>query len=248
MNGPISSFESYQPPPTPVIERDVENFHHKKFGIRKRICGDRNKGSTSTEDESEPMDESSQNEPTGKIISLNNNNFAATPTSPAASPPSSSSALPPNHQKSELITNVKIEKVDSPPVHLPAPPPVAAAPMQAPAPPPHHMPPPRIMPLPFSTTVSSDTDASSNTSPFKPYDAGKKLLSRSDINLPPRIQPHPSAFFPPPPNPLTHPFTPFAPHLPLHHLHIASKASKLEVGVGVTNNCWQPTIGSSLQR
>ena len=87
-----------------------------------------------------------------------------------------------------------------------------------------------------------------SSSPFKPYDAGKKLLSRSDINLPPRIQPHPSAFFPPPPNPLTHPFTPFAPHLPLHHLHIASKASKLEVGVGVTNNCWQPTIGSSLQR
>ena len=31
-------------------------------------------------------------------------------------------------------------------------------------------------------------------------------------------------------------------------LNIASKASKLEVGVGVTNNCWQPTIGSSLQR
>ena len=87
-----------------------------------------------------------------------------------------------------------------------------------------------------------------SSSPFKPYDAGKKLLSRSDINLPLRIQPHPSAFFPPPPNPLTHPFTPFAPHLPLHHLHIASKASKLEVGVGVTNNCWQPTIGSSLQR
>ena len=211
MNGPISSFESYQPPPTPVIERDVENFHHKKFGIRKRLQGgDRNKGSTSTEDESEPMDEST-NEPT-KRISLNlNNNFAATPTSP---PPAS----PPHYQKSEnLITNVKIEKVDSPPVHLPAPPPVAVAPMQAPAPPPHHMPPPRSMlPHPFSTTVNSEADAA-NTSPFKPYDAGKQKLLSTRSDLPPRIPPHPSAFFPPPTTLLAHHFTPFAPHTPLHH-------------------------------
>ena len=178
------------------------------------------------------MDESinTTEEPKQRSIRLKNNNtFAATPLSLLPRPH-------PHQQypKSDnnLITNVKIEKIEvenemSTRTLLPLPAPSANAT------------PPRSM-LPHPLDQSS--------SPFKPYDAGKKLLSRSDINLPLRIQPHPSAFFPPPPNPLTHPFTPFAPHLPLHHLHIASKASKLEVGVGVTNNCWQPTIGSSLQR
>ena len=79
-----------------------------------------------------------------------------------------------------------------------------------------------MLPHPFSTSVSCSNENTSS-SPFKPYDAGnkQKLLSRSDINLPPRIQPHPSAFFPPPPNPLVaHPFAPFAPHLPLHLHHV----------------------------
>ena len=180
------------------------------------------------------MDESinTTEEPKQRSISLNNNNtFAATP--PLINPPSACCHAPHPHQQypksDNLITNVKIEKIEV----------ENEMSTRMPPPPPQQMPPPRSM-LPHPLDQSS--------SPFKPYDAGKKLLSRSDINLPLRIQPHPSAFFPPPPNPLTHPFTPFAPHLPLHHLHIASKASKLEVGVGVTNNCWQPTIGSSLQR
>ena len=127
----------------PVIERDVELFHHKKFGIRKRISGseDRNKGSTST-DESEPMDESttSTTEEPKQRISLNNNNTFA------ASPPSIPLSLLPRphpHQypKSDtnLITNVKIEKIDvenESRALLPPPPPPAA-----PTPPhPHHMP------------------------------------------------------------------------------------------------------------
>ena len=103
MNGHVSSLDSYEPPPTPVIE----NFFHKKFSKVKRRPGS---SSAESEPESNVSESSSIRSSTTTKLIVENNNLKRIPheIEKQSEPPQ------PHIQNSTnlIITHVKKERMD----------------------------------------------------------------------------------------------------------------------------------------